>query len=204
MALEIRLKGSPTEFRDMVNTFAERIKPTYGHRLYSMQAGQAPFSAASIYSHQPSALGAVRRDQDINIVRFDVHSTDQSNRTKGEILAQRIPTGTMLIVSATDADWPAVQSAWDILHAELIRQGWITTPTQDKQAQQSHISQVQQKTERARSPATDIKWQGIYNRAKPLVESGITRERIAEQLDISIRTLRDILKWGKKEEGRQK
>jgi hypothetical protein len=47
-----------------------------------------------------------------------------------------------------------------------------------------------------RRPSTEIRWKALYTRACPLIADGQSQEKVADALSISVRSLRDILKWG--------
>ncbi len=42
---------------------------------------------------------------------------------------------------------------------------------------------------------TRLRYEGIYERAGPLLRNGLSQEKVAEQIKVSLRTLRKVLRW---------
>lgn len=48
----------------------------------------------------------------------------------------------------------------------------------------------------SKRPSTELRWKALYAQACPLIAEGQSQEKVAEALGISVRSLRDVLKWG--------
>jgi hypothetical protein len=57
---------------------------------------------------------------------------------------------------------------------------------------------------KAKRATTQIRYAKLYKEASPLIESGMSRSKVAEQLKISERKLTDVLKEGSQQEGGEK
>lgn len=120
---EVTIKSSPANWGTMVELF--------NHQQW-LDEGE-PTRPPQIPILRYSLMGSMNMPRDTNPVIVWLNKRTEEG-TYAEITANTIPRGARLRVLAKDEDWPLLKESWEILYAEMVRQGFDPQPLEKRAA----------------------------------------------------------------------
>ena len=124
--LEFNFKGSPSQFSAFITNYGSVLSDKYQKEIVNIIGPQS-------MNIDPVQVKAV-------FLSIDFLEPGREKGIYGTIIAQSIPDQKSLLkVEVKRENWPAVKQTWEIIFAELERQGWITGDDIQTGARQSSI-----------------------------------------------------------------